>query len=163
VREEGAFGDHVILQQLGALAQPVVLGHAIHQHVLGRGGRVVLVAQGLAQVVEVLLFFGVHDFEAAAEAVLEAVLAGAGFAFFGGRAGGVLGVGAVSFDLGGGGHDFGKLLWRNAKSAGGSVTALPALFSVAVYSMRFGGRCWMLLMLVGNWAVTEGWRLPLGA
>ena len=90
------FGHRYVLEALGTLAEPVVLGHFLDQQGFGEGGGLVLGAKAAEESVEFVLVFGRQDGErAAGEAVTEIVQAGRGFAGFGDGAGGVLRVGLV--------------------------------------------------------------------
>ena len=67
----------------GALAEPVVLGHAFDQDVFGGVGGSMVLAQSDEEIVEILPRFGGQEGEHAAEAVFKVVHAGFGPSFLG--------------------------------------------------------------------------------
>ena len=85
----------VHLEALGALAEPVVLGHFLDEHAFSDGGRLVLGFQATEEGIEFILILCGENRKCAGEAVAEIVQAGCGFAGFGDGAGGVLRVGLV--------------------------------------------------------------------
>ncbi len=100
--EEGQGGivHHGVLEALGALAEPVMLGHFEDEDAFGHGFDLMLHRKAVEEVVECVLIFGFEDGEDAGEAETEIVHARGGFSGFGVRASGVLGVGLVGFYLG---------------------------------------------------------------
>ena len=96
-REVG--GEAGLLEAKGALVKPIVPGHVVHEHRFGRGGGLVLFAQVGVEFVEFFRVLVGEEDEGAGQAVAEVVLGGDGFASFGARAGGELGILTVGFDL----------------------------------------------------------------
>src|SRR5207248_7191247 len=97
---DGCVADEaLVLQDQSALAEPVGLGHGFDEHLLGRGGRLMLF---LEREMHEAIFLGVFPIEYAKctrKAVTEIVLANGGFALGTFRPRAVLGVGLIGRDL----------------------------------------------------------------
>ena len=101
-----------VLEDEGALAQPVVLGHAVDQDFLGGSGGLVFGEEGIAQFVVLIALFPAKQSEGAGEAVAEMVLGGGGATLGGDGTGGALGVLLVGGDLRRKNAKRRKRLWR---------------------------------------------------
>lgn len=123
-----------VLQVESALREPLMLGHAFHQYVLGHSGWLVFFVELRGEFDEAVHVFPGEDCEMAGETVAEVVLRGRGFAFGGAGAGRALGVCAVNgssvdggvvralelgFGSGRSGDGFGSLVGKSAGRVGG--------------------------------------------
>ncbi len=88
-------GELLFQKPQRALGKPVMLGHFFDQDVLGGSGGLVLLGEGGEQRFIFRFVFGSENDEASRETVVKIILRDGGFAGFGFRTGGVLGVGAI--------------------------------------------------------------------
>ena len=99
-----AEGEGFGLETDGAQAEPLIVDHLFHEDGFQGGGRLEFIEKGGLESVEIFRIFAVEEMGGGCEAVGDGVAGGFSFAFGGGRAGGLLGVGAIGCDLGFGGH-----------------------------------------------------------
>ena len=112
VVERAVFFEAAALESFGAIAQPVVLGHAVDQDMLGFGFGAMLTQESAA---EDAIGFGAFERKneknvvVAAEAVAKVIAGRGGFALFRFGACGMFRVGSVGGDL-----RFGRHIFRNS-------------------------------------------------
>ena len=101
---EGVVCHGEVLQALGTITEPVMLGHFEDENPLSYGFDLVLDGKAVEEMVKLVLIFGGQDDEGAGEAETEIIHAGSGFAGFGFGTSGELSVFAIGSDLRLGGH-----------------------------------------------------------